>query len=258
MMRRAGTIRRVQLASAIIIALAIAACSSTKGGATCGPGTTIEGNECLAMPADSGVADATNDSAPTAEASAGDTSANGADASRDGATTVDGAEDSAKETGPDGQADPCPQVPVAIVYDCAGDCGPGILNDSDCQSATCAGGKTLSAYPYNLDSTAEVIRTPSTPGTDPVCAANCPSVGWAYAFGVTVNPQSPAQNYKISVAAPWQLLVESTTNCLDASFYQPISCLNFYSSASQTFYVLTKDPNAPARNLTIQQGACPQ
>lgn len=111
-----------------------------------------------------------------------------------------------------------------------------------------------------------VIRTPSKPGTDPNCAAAC-GVSWlpasTYGVGVSVAvPNDPSKQLKATIGAPWRVLMTWPDGdwCIDATSQPLCKVWNFNSYAVVAF--ITDDPNAPARNGTIEEvpkgtGVCP-
>ncbi len=106
-----------------------------------------------------------------------------------------------------------------------------------------------------------VIRTPSMPGSDSTCATDCPAQPWAFGLSVTVGPSYGHKGYAVTVAPPWYLITGTNTPfCPKNSTMLPPNCLWFDGTTSELLYVVTNDPNAPARNVTFQyasQGMCP-
>jgi hypothetical protein len=162
-------------------------------------------------------------------------------------------------------SDPCPVfVPSYTLVDL--DCDPACVNQStgqgaNCARVSCAGKGTLSAGVPVLANTS-VVRTPRAPGVDPLCADDCPSHSWAYGLSITVTANTPPnqgiQPYKVTVSPPWYLISGTSTpfcQALDAS--GPTGCLWFDGSSGETIYVVTNDPNAPARNVVFQDSANP-
>jgi len=235
----------------------IAGCSSSSSssGVTCGAGTTQVGGQCIAAQDGS-----TMDSAVATDASDGSTTQDSA--AGDGASTTDAAGDAPAETG-EPASDPCPdpnsQV-LLLAFDCDKTCcaTPGScsanLNDAGvdpvCPMATCG----ISPFQIMFDpGQAFVIRTPDAPGTDPSCVSACPADGYVYGLGLD---STAGGNYwlQVAVGSPWEIITNSgAPYCTDSTSKVSTNCVSFATAqvVSPTFYVMTKDPNAPARNIII-------
>lgn len=252
---------------ALIVAASVVACSGTPETVTCGPGTTLVGSQCAASQ-DASV----SDSSPaldgtTPDAFTSDAYAPAQDGSLDSSLLSDG---DAGEPPPD----PCPIFgPITIDggqhfqqvnYDCDPACAttPWDGSQSDqaaCASATCSGGETLMACStFCSGNTADLtaIRTPNAPGIDSACAKNCPANPWAY--GISATYYGIGVGYTVKVSPPWYLVSGTTTPfCPDATS-PPTNCLWFDGTTNPIVYIVTTDPNAPARNVISENGpSCP-
>lgn len=218
---------------------------SSNGGAPCGDGTMLRQGHCVS--ADSGssdgsVSDATSDSTQPSEAG----------------PEADAAPDRAGETSADGdgggsQADPCPTTQP--ILDCDTVCWDG-GGEAACTAASCGFG------PITLPNQGQsfVIRTPDAPGQDQRCTSGCPGSGFAYGVGIKVPGTGPAGAITITVGAPWEIVYGGDPYCdyYDAGQGAVFSgCISGYTQGGDTYYVMTKDPSAPARNITITISAQP-
>ncbi len=257
------------------LAATTAACgTSTSGNPTqCGPGTSQQGSLCVPSDAAAEVAttdsghDGTVDSAPT-DSSAADTK----DASTDGiADSTTGLLDGSREAEAGGP-DPCPvnmpgMTNGLVLLDCDPVC---CAQDQICRGydagqvlPTC-GMATCGSGPVSLNDNngwSFVIRTPGQPGSDPACATACAADGFVYGFGFTLDPSIPTP-FDITVGAPWEIVLHSQAPyCTDSnSTLGTNGCAFSGALYPQTVYVMTKDPNAPARNITftvVNQPMCP-
>jgi hypothetical protein len=100
-----------------------------------------------------------------------------------------------------------------------------------------------------------IIRTPDRPGVDPQCD-QCEGGGFAYAIAFQVS-HADSNGYTVSVGAPWNVYLFSSSQYV--GIYCPAHLQNAASCYAggqlqnpQGFVVATSDPNAPARNITIQ------
>ena len=70
--------------------------------------------------------------------------------------------------------------------------------------------------------------------------------------------------FLVTVASPWEIVTETVPFCSQydgGGAYVTTNCQWGYILGTTVFYVMTKDPNAPARNITITLSsgsqACP-
>ncbi len=154
------------------------------------------------------------------------------------------------------QDDPCPSSPITM--NCSSSCGP--------LSSTCLGSKcgfSGPKGPYIDDPKAFplVIRTASYPGLDRDCMKVCDPDKTAWGFALDVAPprpldegQDPAKmRYRIRVAPPWRIayaLGASSEICARA--HTVLNCLVAGSLGPGAVEITTADPDAPARNVTIE------
>ena len=179
--------------------------------------------------------------------------------------------DSAKESAADQSeppSDSCPPVvngDVELFFDCDKTCcasDPGCYQTEteagvapQCSTAACGGGGVVTGQG------SFVVRTPERPGTDPACTAACPSDG--YVYGLRFDIGLSATWLLVEVGPPWEIVWGSSTPfCTDStSLVSTTGCAAVAKAGSPTVYVMTKDPNAPARNITFiaafTQPSCP-
>jgi hypothetical protein len=103
------------------------------------------------------------------------------------------------------------------------------------------------------------IRTPEAPGVDPNCDPLCPGKGYVYGVGFLVSNQNPFPNGTIvKVSPPW-VIVYGSSNTSFSCDYTVTNCAEFLTGNTGPVYIMTKDPNAPARNATFEYltGKCP-
>lgn len=152
-------------------------------------------------------------------------------------------------------SDPCPQPSGPPIFlDCDTHCH-GTPLAAMCSAVTCD--VTVHAA---LPQGGALVRTPETPGSDPKCAARCPGGSVVYGMGFDASTQQTG--WIIRVGAPWKVIVGSQTPfCADAHAQPPATCRGVPPSYSGAVYFVTDDPNAPARNVTIEEAnganACP-
>ncbi len=224
---------------------AVAACSSNNSptSTTCAGGETLVSGHCVAAQ-DSGALDhrGSNTSAPPRRPpspKAGPPSP---------PPPAAAGSDDGDEGGPV-PSDPCPS-PLMVYLDCDPACSDA-GGASLCRPATCGHGPMFLPQGW----TSGVIRTPDAPGTDPSCASACPSGGaYAYGLGFAYADMGAGGTFLVTVAPPWEIVTETVPYCSEydgGSAYVTTNCQwgNLYGTT--VFYVMTKDPNAPARNITI-------
>src|SRR5690606_34286462 len=120
------------------------------------------------------------------------------------------------------------------------------INCSDsCEPSTaeCPTACSSKSFFVSTDST---FRLPNQPGRAPGCM--CPSV--PFVIGGFTNLAT--WNYRIKVSMPWR--VRNSEGALTRTFCAPETgsgCI--IMEGGQSFLVYTEDPNAPARNLTVER-----
>ncbi len=256
--------------------------STSSPSTTCGPGTVLVSGQCLVAEAsgsghsDSGQGDASDtasevsamgDDSPTPLSGDGPSvmspDATDSTAPADGSASVDAttpseaalATDAALDSG-DAQStpDPCRVTNV----NCDATCGKMVLSPS-CANATC--GPTvrasLSDPPFIFDQHPQSIRTPDAPGIDPNCTAQCPSWGFVYGLGFQIpqvtSPNDTFYRVVVRVGPPWQLGSFAQPYCPRVSANVHDGCIDLVGGG-QSIFVMTKDPNAPARNISLDYG----
>jgi hypothetical protein len=221
-------------------------------GMSCGPGTVAAKGECVS--ADGSVGGGLDSEAQLDVAITRDASADqGQDRLlQDGAVDErlldDGAVPADAAAEPPDLSDMCP-VPSPSVQ-----CDPGCPNEtaSACAMAICNAQPTLELpQPAQLNTTLFEVRTPDRPGTDPRCVTQCPGDGYVYGLGLHMDWIG---NIKLSVGPPWVIVRNDTTKMLcDANAKVFQGCAVFESPPTQPVFIMTQDPNAPARNVMIYQ-----
>jgi hypothetical protein len=246
------------IAFGLIAAAVAVSCSgnSVSSLLSCGPGTHPVDGQCVPVASDGG---------PSADAGPVQQQ-NGPDASDSGGIIEDasGAEyDSAPnseggitpESGPvsDG-SDPCPPTTASTPVQCDPAC-PG-STPSTCSMVTCASSATVMLNLGNSgDST--IVRTPDHPGTDPNCRTQCDSGPYVYGMGFILEP--PFFPVLITVGSPWVILTEGGAQPFCNVSGSVISQGCYFlgqrtpNSLPQPVYIMTSDPEAPARNITFFQ-----
>ena len=160
--------------------------------------------------------------------------------------------------------DPCPSADAGPVFNCDPNCG---TVTRDLCGAT--GGEVLVSSSATVPA---VFRTPQGPGTQqsfPSCTSPVlDGVVYGLTFAFVAQPDATVV---LRVAEPWEIVVGSYphdptggyTSCPSFSASTFVGCaIVSPSPEADTFaYVVTKDPNAPSRNITFAYaddgGACP-
>jgi hypothetical protein len=152
------------------------------------------------------------------------------------------------EAGPDAPNDTC--VPVLdIEASCSHDCRYAGL---DCNRMKC-GSTALLALP-SAEVMPYLIRTPEHPGIDGACAAACGAGNIAAGIGFTVSPSMRDASFEVTIAVrvspPWMIVGPKSLRpfCMDPGTTIRDACALFHPSQGPLF-IVTKDPNAPARNV---------
>jgi hypothetical protein len=213
----------------------------------CSPGAPLDGGTCDG----SGPASVNNDH--PADASR-DSSSPPADSAADADASRLADRDAAADASPDAPHSPPDMCPVEpgprfVFLDCDPKCSPRTL--ADCAQTTCAPAPRLTlgwtqSTPLTLP---YVLRTPDEPGVDPNCEAQCPGQGFAYGLGFKVDA-SRSGALQLKVAPPWFIIVATETPyCADQHAAPPQQCIWISSTDPRPIYIMTKDPQAPARNV---------
>lgn len=245
-MANANTDRRTARLFALMgVTSAMAACTAAIAPVAtepnCPAGQVQVGDMCVNDSDAAGV----DSSAPAVDGSSTDSDTHGDANDEDGSSPSDAGASNDANSDPDAMPDPCPS-PLMSYMVCDSAC-PGPSNSSSqCAQAMCGASVPISTPPPADFAT--FVRTPNAPGVDPNCAQECPSGGWVYGLGFQVNPIPDA--YTVKVGPPWEIFVASTMApfCPMPNF-APVSCMTIPSYSSGAIFVMTKDPNAPARNI---------
>ncbi len=246
-------IRRRSIAAATSILGVAVACSGSPTpllSTPCGPGTTFFQGQCV-LAQDAGAA-ADGESGLTTDGGQRSDATPESDARQD---VLDG---SASPGSPDAppQSDPCPsQSSTFIVLQCDSRCPA--MSTALCAETTCGPKIVMSAnFDKNLP---VVVRTPEAPGTDARCQLQCPSAGFVYGIGFDLYPPS-AVPFVAWVDPPWTIVASQTPYCPDAQLGAEGNCIRYAATGGGGFFVMTQDPNAPARNVHFDMPAahpCP-
>lgn len=157
-------------------------------------------------------------------------------------TGIDVALDVQGDVTPDGPGtndDPC--VASTSEYDCSGQCA---ALAPQCAGATCS----ATATSIRIPSLPFTIRTPAEPGTDPACTTLCSNGPVVYGFRITVGdvfPQYIFDSIKVTVDPPWSIV----SSAMPTGFCSTprLQC----AFATDVVHVVTTDPHAPSRNVSI-------
>jgi hypothetical protein len=248
--------KRVSGAHWILLAVSMAACTGAAATSTSGHPATCEAGAS----ADNGCIDGALDGSAAADG--------GPDATVVGPPGPDGGLDAAADAPGDASfdaadavdaasvSDPCPvgvpyPAPDMVCDPKCSDAGP----TAACNALKCGPTTTVmvgwdqgvhTGFPYSL-------RTPEAPGIDPNCVTQCPSGGYVYGFGLNTNMPYGFGAYTVKVGAPWEIIQASQVPyCTDAHSFPPRQCVWDDNASPDQFYIMTKDPNAPARNIVIE------
>ncbi|HLK39864.1 MAG TPA: hypothetical protein VKU41_24075 [Polyangiaceae bacterium] len=226
---------------------------------TCGPGTTVVGGQCVVV-GDAGSASGSADSA-AGESASGAMGGVGTDGSVGGGDTgAPPASDDGGSSAPDGSAnhppttdagpsDPC--YASMTFMNCDSSCAD--KPSTWCPQSTCGKMVTALAEP---GAPIAYVRTPPAPGVDPACSAACASGGFVYGVGVQVS----GGGFVVKAPPPWQIIANSQTPFCPDAHSTTSSCAYFPTNATGTLYLVTHDPNAPARNIQFDDAVsnpCP-
>jgi hypothetical protein len=227
-----------------LVASALAAGCANPTEVECGPGTELQNGVCVApQRPDSGPFDAQPESL--------DARYDATDAETDAESPAP--LDAPSEGDSSGvRGDPCPETPDSsnlFVSDCDKQCTQSPQLMQDCANLTCSSvvGAGTGFYPPSYT---DVFRTPNAPGTDPKCTTICP-FPYAYGFGFTV---SAATSIIVRVGDPYVIIAHSARPfCADSQSIVKMSCarIDIPPTHYEEVYVMTNDPNAPARNITV-------
>jgi hypothetical protein len=227
------------------LALLIAACSGKTESASCGGAICADAqdaastfNDSASPIQDSSAADSPNEptDAPLLDVSSGDSQYGDA---QDDAT-------------PDAEPapDPCPPAPPASLMVCDPACAGSSFTATSCSEAKC-GPMAVLKLPSS-DQFPTSVRTPNAPGVDPNCQSQCPKDGWVYGIGLQIDT-TYKDPFVVKVGAPWEIIHASETPyCTDTHNYPPSPCAYVDPVGNANpIYIMTKDPNAPARNISF-------
>jgi hypothetical protein len=162
--------------------------------------------------------------------------------------TSSGSADGGSDTEEDGASaegmdDPCPTGKIAV--NCSNTCSQGTFG---CGETACSGS---TSFTVTRSSTFPVVlRTPANPTSSEYCtlSGSC-AHGTTYGMRVDVSSTLGAlEGLKITVGGPWEIIAEGSV---------PTSpgCVTCLSTLFETFsfYVVTTDRSAPARNVVIEE-----
>jgi hypothetical protein len=167
-------------------------------------------------------------------------------------------------------SDPCPMMPPPTMA--AGDpplvCDPKCgqapneykYDSTKCPMATCPKGLLVVEHALSWDRP-WIIRTPDSPGVDPLCMQQCPS--WQFGFVLGFGISNSRQPLRIRVPPPWKVVVLPTYSqfCPLPDAGAASSCVEVGRVDVGEVFVVTDDPAAPARNVEFlisqTQPTCP-
>jgi hypothetical protein len=209
-------------------------------------------------------ADAHSDSAVTDSTDSGEGSPDSQDVAADSqdVSSDSPAVSEAQSDAPAYANDPC--VPNLLLdcdpTCCSADpqCTDPMSGHQPCNLALCETGPVTLSLGFNPVR----ARTPDKPGVDPQCASRCPSEGYVYGIGfkITDLPQA-STNVVISVGPPWQIVLSNIPYCPNGLYPPQKNCVETYVEEGQPVYIVTTDPEAPARNVYFNyfssSTACP-
>lgn len=250
-------IRRSMFAlGATCVSTACTSNQTTINNVNCGAGTHLEDGACVpddgdasvdtSSSSDSLVESETTDS-PHAEIGVSDSVS--ADTHKSLDSTADSTIDSVSDESDSGPSDPCPPK---IDINCATDCGGPTV---DCASYTC--NDAPGPPPILIGAYSEfpvTLRTPDHPGVDPNCQPRCGTDNTVYGIAIRVAlPYGTGTNaVRIRVGPPWTInrFSEYAPYCMNPAIAGTPDC---YKAATATgeWFVGTKDPDAPARNIYV-------
>src|SRR5689334_12988418 len=97
------------------------------------------------------------------------------------------------------------------------------------------------------------MRTPEAPGIDAASAGQCTAARYVYCMVFHVEPHTP-DAITVKVSAPWEIITYSkTAYCTDSASVLSTQCASLgYGSAGAWVFIVTKVPNAPARNVLVE------
>jgi hypothetical protein len=139
-------------------------------------------------------------------------------------------------------------------------CDPACLDPTG-STTTCDQSKCGPTVTVDLPDSSALpffVRTPNAPGVDPTCAAECPSESWVYGLGFQLT-QIPYA-WTVKVDPPWMIFVAQVGPYCANMAFTPRNCITLQPGTSGTLFVMTTDPNAPARNIlfdSANQASCP-
>lgn len=216
------------------------ACSGStteeKNGVSCGEGTELVEGKCVAkQPGTTG----------------GKTEVDGGEASRVDSGTAPPVADAGPDVSVDAatsSGDPCP--PVAPFVNCSTTCG-GVT--SNCDAVNCGRSPAGRTYdfnePPNITPPPYSMRTPDKPGVDARCNQHCGPMKQKAAYAMNIHMYVPEKAF-VRVGAPWRISLDGM--CISDEGPPPLVYDGCVFLGSGTFSIFTEDPNAPARNVTIE------
>jgi hypothetical protein len=243
----------------IVAALASIACSAgactsnqTTINSNCGVGTHLQDGECV-PDEDGATSDSSTDDVSVVDSGPAESSLPDSHAGVDSASHDSRIDSVATETSTDvvdsGISDPCPLTPG---LDCSGECGGPV---AACGPYECT--STTGPLPTLITSYSEfpfVIRTPDHPGTDPNCQPRCGAGNTVWGIGIRLAlPYGDSNDIRIRVGDDWSInhFFETLPFCIDPIVKPALGCYRTPNTGRGEWFVATIDPNAPARNITI-------
>jgi hypothetical protein len=179
------------------------------------------------------------------------------------------------DSGPDGSAgdagdasdaallepDPCPTGAIAI--NCSTTCDPG--TNGPCTQVACNQYWDFANTPDVYRTQDAILRTPDRPGVDKSCQDNCtlrsgPGYSPHRVYGMAFNPDDRFL-YRIRVGAPWVIEQERGNYPIfcpsdtDPPPNNDVKATGCTILGGGPVLISTDDPNAPARNVYIEQVA---
>jgi hypothetical protein len=229
------------IAAAALVSISAAAACGTNGDdglfarPACGMGTVLVDGQCV-------VSDGGQTPSPSKEADRDDDASSAAD----GQTNEPGRDASPEP--PEG--DPCPNRAISV--NCSPTCGGPTVS---CATHTCAGVQPKTRAPVIVNSYEQlpvVLRTPDRPGVDTACPKTCEH-GVAATYGMAIGIRLPyyKTGVRITVPPPWK--IASYRSSEPFCGWQGQEFCWFEREIWRELIVYTTDPNAPARNVFIDE-----
>lgn len=225
----------------------------------CGGGGGSGGGGSGGVSGGSGSGGATDGSAGSPSGGSGGSGGSGAagGSGGSGGSTSDSGSDAA-DGGPGPNDDPCPTQ--QLYSDCSDQCG----GKWPCQTTTYPQACTVIGAAVNSGIFGNHItfRTPteqSLVGADPCYCAQ--SFDLPTASSVSIQYIGSVIGARIRAGKPWKVRIykagaSTASDCLTADFKNGCATVPFGVQTNAEFIAATDDPNAPARNVIIDEGAC--